>query len=136
MTDVIRTTGMTGWNQTRWIQVIEPDGSIHHETSDEEDALEVARPGDTIKRLYSRSEYRWVTDESKLYDDPTELKVEKRTLEAVIYEWRSYTAATDPIVQAKHLLDLNSAMQDLTSFHPGWDYQHDTMPWERDEDGT
>lgn len=50
---------MNEWKRTRWVQVRAPDGSLWCETSDEEEARASMRPGDTIARLYERSEHEW-----------------------------------------------------------------------------
>ncbi|QSL99865.1 hypothetical protein SEA_AYOTOYA_2 [Gordonia phage Ayotoya] len=44
----------------RWFQVIAPDGSVWCETSDEEEARDLVRPGDRLRRLYERVDRRWV----------------------------------------------------------------------------
>lgn len=46
------------WNGTSRFRVIKADGSIRYET-DEDDARRMARPGDTVERLYERHEGEW-----------------------------------------------------------------------------
>lgn len=45
---------------SRWWRVIAPDGSLWCETSDEREARSHMREGDTLERLYIRTENRWV----------------------------------------------------------------------------
>ncbi|AMS03637.1 hypothetical protein SEA_BETTERKATZ_2 [Gordonia phage BetterKatz] len=40
--------------------MIAPDGSVWCETSDEEEARDLVRPGDRLRRLYERVDRRWV----------------------------------------------------------------------------
>lgn len=49
-----------GWELSRWWRVIAPDGSLWCETSDMEEARNCMREGDTLERLYMRTENRWV----------------------------------------------------------------------------
>ena len=53
---------MAEWEPGRWWRVIAPDGSVWDETSDEEDAREHMRPGDTLFRQWQRPEYEWRRD--------------------------------------------------------------------------
>jgi hypothetical protein len=46
---------------TKWWRVIAPDGSLRAETSNEDDARQRVRPGDTLQRLYMAQTSQWVT---------------------------------------------------------------------------
>ena len=50
------------WEAGRWWRVVAPDGSLWCETSDEQEARESLRPGDTLFRLWRRSEQEWRRD--------------------------------------------------------------------------
>jgi hypothetical protein len=50
---------MAEWEPGRWWRVAAPDGSVYAETSDEEDARESMRPGDTLWRQWRRVEKEW-----------------------------------------------------------------------------
>jgi hypothetical protein len=43
----------------RWWRVVAPDGSLWCETSDEDEAREVLRPGDTLQREYRLEVTEW-----------------------------------------------------------------------------
>lgn len=47
------------WEPSRWWRVIAPDGSLWCETSDEREAMDAFRPGDTLQRLWVRRESEW-----------------------------------------------------------------------------
>jgi len=47
------------WEPGRWWRVVTPGGTIWAETSDEEEAREAVRPGDTLLRLWQRTEQEW-----------------------------------------------------------------------------
>jgi hypothetical protein len=49
----------TGWQPTKWWRVTAPDGSLWCETSNEQEARDAMRSGDTLQRLYERSESEW-----------------------------------------------------------------------------
>lgn len=51
-------------------------------------------------------------------------------LTEVIYQWQRFTLATDQLSSAMALVELNNAMSDLKSFHPDWNIENDTMPWD------
>lgn len=53
---------MTDWAPGRWYQVIAPDGALWVETSDREEAISAVRPGDTIRRIWVRTESEWRED--------------------------------------------------------------------------
>jgi hypothetical protein len=48
------------WQQTDWWRVVAPDSTIWAETSNEEDARERMRPGDTLYRQWWRVEQAWL----------------------------------------------------------------------------
>lgn len=43
----------------RWWQVLDSEGKLWCETSDEAEARENVRPGDTLHRLYEKDEAEW-----------------------------------------------------------------------------
>lgn len=45
------------WQPTRWWTVLAPDGTLWAETSDETDARNRMRPGDTLWRLWRREDF-------------------------------------------------------------------------------
>jgi hypothetical protein len=47
------------WQPTRWWRVVGPSGNLWAESSDEQEIREMARPGDQIEHLYSRTESEW-----------------------------------------------------------------------------
>jgi hypothetical protein len=47
------------WQPTRWWLVNDPDDKLWCETSDEQEARERMRPGDTLSRLWRREEFEW-----------------------------------------------------------------------------
>lgn len=53
------TTQPDSFTPGRWWQVIAPDGSLWCETSVEAEARDRIRPGDTLLRLYERTEKLW-----------------------------------------------------------------------------
>lgn len=55
-------------------------------------------------------------------------------IEDVVYEFDRYVGATFLTDQANHLNQLANHMSDLRTWHPGYDYETGTMPWERDEE--
>lgn len=52
----------------------------------------------------------------------------------VAYAWHRFATAKTPTEQASAVVALSNAMSDLRSWLPGYDSEHDTMPWEREED--
>lgn len=48
------------WKPDRWWRVVSPNGTVWCETSSEEEARSRMRPGDTLLRLFIRTEERWV----------------------------------------------------------------------------
>lgn len=47
------------WEPGRWWRSIGPDGDLWGESSNEAEIRAMARPGDTIQRLYERNESEW-----------------------------------------------------------------------------
>ena len=47
------------WEPGHWWRVVASDGSIWAETSDEQEARERVREGDTLMRWYLRTETKW-----------------------------------------------------------------------------
>lgn len=64
--------------------------------------------------------------------DDDGVAVPEDVLSDVIYCWRLYEAASTVGDQAVRYTALAETMADLTSYHPGWDFNHDTMPWDRE----
>jgi hypothetical protein len=54
-------------------------------------------------------------------------------LTEVLYSWDRYTSADNPLSQAKWLIHLQDNLSDLRSFHPDWEWETGTMPWDREE---
>lgn len=55
---------MTAWGPDRWWRVLDANGDLWCETSDEQEAREalLTAPGPArLERLYVRTEYRWQT---------------------------------------------------------------------------
>jgi hypothetical protein len=50
------------WKPGGWWRVVEPDGAIWSETSDEQEARDSMRPGDTLERLYGKAESQWMAE--------------------------------------------------------------------------
>lgn len=55
-------------------------------------------------------------------------------LENVVYYFDRYTSAQTLKDQAGHLIELSNAVSGLRSFHPGYDPDSNTMPWDREDD--
>jgi len=53
-------------------------------------------------------------------------------LDSVLYYFDLYAQATSPSAQAHTFTALNNAISDLRSFHPLYDYETGTMPWNRE----
>lgn len=54
-------------------------------------------------------------------------------IEEVYYQFNRLTSANDVLTQASALMDLNNAISDLVSWHPGYDINSGTLPYEREE---
>jgi len=50
------------------------------------------------------------------------------------YRWHLLCQARTPLEQASAMMMLANSMSDLRTFLPGYDYNHDTLPWQRDEE--
>lgn len=55
-------------------------------------------------------------------------------IEDVHYHYASYVAGGRLDNQARHLTELANKVSDLSSWHPGYDMNSGTLPWERDDD--
>jgi hypothetical protein len=55
-------------------------------------------------------------------------------IEEVDYRWHLYATARNVIDQAQALTDFGNAFSDLRTWHPGYDANHGTLPWEREAD--
>lgn len=55
-------------------------------------------------------------------------------LEEVDYRWHLYTHAKTLPEQGEALIALSNAWSDMRSWHPGFDGDHGTLPWEREAD--
>lgn len=60
------------WFRARWWRVIDPDGSLWCETSDEDEARESMRPGDTLQSMWMREERQWRDEDMQALDEPDE----------------------------------------------------------------
>jgi hypothetical protein len=47
------------WEPTRWWRVVDADGSLWCETSDESEARDAIRPGDKLQRLWAVAQQEW-----------------------------------------------------------------------------
>ena len=65
---------------------------------------------------------------------PEPLSGSLESLENVVYYFDLYAQAENVADQAGYLIELSNAVDDLRSFHPGYDLDSGTMPWEREED--
>lgn len=55
-------------------------------------------------------------------------------LESVIYHFDRYLQAVNLQRQAEYLVELGDAMDDLRTYHPGYDVRSGTMPWDREDE--
>lgn len=54
-------------------------------------------------------------------------------LEEVIYHFQMYVRDGGSLInRAHHLVELQNAVGDLSSYHPGYNVDNGTMPWERE----
>lgn len=51
------------WKRGRWWRVVGPDDSIWAETSNEQEARGLMRPGDRLYKEWVRTEYEWRQEE-------------------------------------------------------------------------
>lgn len=49
------------WHPTRWWRAVGPSGDLWCESSDEDEVKRMARPTDTIQRLWAQTKKEWVT---------------------------------------------------------------------------
>lgn len=54
-------------------------------------------------------------------------------LDSLHYHYTRYTEATTPLSQANVLVEMNNAMSDMITYHPGYqfEYEHAHLPWQR-----
>lgn len=50
----------TEWTPGRWWRVLDPQGHVWAESSDEAEVRASMRPGDRLERAEKRTEWRWV----------------------------------------------------------------------------
>lgn len=62
--------------------------------------------------------------------DPTHLY---EAIEELHYRWMLFANAKNQLDAADALVTLANAMHDVASYHPGWDIDTGTMPWERED---
>ncbi len=55
-------------------------------------------------------------------------------IEEVHYRFVMMSTTTDALNQAHHLIELQNAIGDLVTFHPGFSIDNGTMPWQREDD--
>ena len=55
-------------------------------------------------------------------------------LEEVQYHFQCYVTTKDELNKAYHLIELSNRMGDLSTYHPGYDLDTGTLPWEREDD--
>lgn len=71
--------------------------------------------------------------DEEFYNKEERLKYITEAVETAVYRWRRYCRDASVLGQADNLLRLQNAMSDLTSWLPGYDYNTDTLPWERED---
>ena len=54
-------------------------------------------------------------------------------IEAVARAFDEFSEARGPVSQATALAELNDRIFDLKTYHPGYDFNSGTMPYDRDE---
>ena len=54
---------MDDFKPTKWWHVLDSEGGLWCETSNETEARESMRPGDELYRFYQRTESKWVKEE-------------------------------------------------------------------------
>lgn len=65
--------------------------------------------------------------------NPEPLPGSLESLENVVYLFDLYARAENLAAQAAYLVELSNAVDDLRSFHPGYDLDTGTMPWDRED---
>lgn len=50
---------MSEWEKGRWFNVVDSDGNLWCGTSDEEEARNSMRPGDTLYQQWRKTEFEW-----------------------------------------------------------------------------
>ncbi len=55
-------------------------------------------------------------------------------IEDIHYHLSIYDTATSKSRSGHHLTELHNKVSDLTTWHPGHDVEHGTMPWEREDE--
>lgn len=53
-------------------------------------------------------------------------------IEALHHAFETWSTSTTPTGQASALVDLTNALGDMFSWHPGWEVETATMPWQRE----
>lgn len=56
-------------------------------------------------------------------------------LDEVHYRWHLLAHSRNILDQSDALLQVSNTLHDLTTWHPGYEYNSGTLPWERDTDG-
>ena len=52
------------------------------------------------------------------------------------YHWHMYLGSTDRLNAAHHMMELDNAIGDITTWHRGYDYETGTMEWQREDSET
>lgn len=66
------------------------------------------------------------------YDDG--IAIPKEVFDDVVYHFECYYNARTPQAQAHQLVKLAEAVGTMKTWHPGYDLEYDTMPWDRDDE--
>lgn len=61
------------------------------------------------------------------------VSVPENLIEDIHYHLTCFNRSSDKTNSAHHLIELHNKVGDLTTWHSGYEYEHDTMPWERGE---
>jgi len=70
----------------------------------------------------------------KEYDYDDGLAAPVGLIEDIIYKFDQYANTATELERARLLLSLNDNITSLKTWHPGYDYDYGTMPWERDDE--
>jgi len=54
-------------------------------------------------------------------------------IEDISWHFQCYCKSKDLRARADHLTKLSNDISDLQTYHPGYDYNSGTMPWERED---